>query len=242
MLLAIIFACAVAAWFVSTIAAGGAVMLMMPVVGLMLAPSIIAPALSLGAFIANPSRAWIFRKWICWPVAVWLLSGSLVGAVLGAWLFTQVAGEWIQVLLGIFLLSTVAQYRFGKSRRSFPMKSWWFFPVGMAVAFLSGLIGGIGPIHNPFLLNYGLEKQRLVATKAINSLVMQLSKLITYTGFGVMTMETVTIGVVVGTGGGLGIWLASRHLLEIEAERFRSYTNAMMFIAGIALIAKGLSG
>ena len=226
------------AWFVSTVAAGGAAMLMIPLVSLLIGPQVVAPAISLGAFLANPSRAWLFRDHIDWKVSSWLIPGSLLGAVLGSWAFTHISAQWIQVVLGLFLISTIFQYQFGKSKRSFLMKTHWFFPVGVVVSFLSAVVGGTGPVHNPFMLNYGLEKERLVATKAMNSLVMQLTKLISYTGFGVMTLEIGGYGLIIGIGGFIGAWLASRHLKKIDPSRFRSYTLILMPICGVVLLIK----
>jgi uncharacterized membrane protein YfcA len=226
------------AWFISTVAAGGAAMLMIPVLSLMLGPQVVAPAISLGALLANPSRAWLFRTHINWHVSCWLIPGSLAGAVLGAWAFTQISAQWIQVVLGLFLISTVFQYQFGKSKRSFIMKRRWFFPLGLSVSFISGIVGGSGPAHNPFMLNYGLEKEQLVATKAINSLVMQLTKLVAYTGFGAMTLEIGIYGLVIGIGGAIGAWIASNHLKNINPSRFRVYTLILMPICGVLLLSK----
>ena len=106
------------AWFISTVAAGGAAMLMIPIISFLIAPQVVAPVVSLGAFLANPSRAWLFRNHIDWTVSSWLIPGSLLGAVLGAWTFTQISAQWIQIVLGLFLISTVFQYKFGKSKRN----------------------------------------------------------------------------------------------------------------------------
>ncbi len=230
------------AWFVSTVAAGGAAMLMIPVIIFLLGPQVVAPVISVGAFVANPSRAWLFRDAVDWQVCRWLVPGSLCGALLGAWAFSQFPVFWIQMVLGSFLVSTIFQYRFGKSRRSFPMKRSWFFPLGLVIAFLSALVGGTGPVQNPFMLNYGLEKEQLVATKAINSLVLQLTKLLAYTGFGVMTLEIVGYGLLIGLGGAVGSWLAHRHLVRINTDRFRLYTLILMPICGLLLIAEALCG
>ena len=241
MTIIILFIAGSMAWFISTVAAGGAAMLMIPIISFLIAPQVVAPVVSLGAFLANPSRAWLFRNHIDWTVSSWLIPGSLLGAVLGAWTFTQISAQWIQIVLGLFLISTVFQYKFGKSKRSFAMKKTWFFPVGLVVSFLSGLVGGTGPVHNPFMLNYGMEKERLVATKAMNSLVMQFTKLVAYTGFGAMTLEIGGYGLVLGIGGALGAWFASKHLQSIDASRFRIYTLILMPICGFLLLVKAFS-
>ena len=241
MIFIVLFVAGSIAWFISTVAAGGAAMLMIPVISFLIAPQVVAPIISLGAFLANPSRAWLFRSHIDWKVSSWLIPGSLLGAILGAWTFTQISAQWIQIVLGLFLISTVFQYKFGKSKRSFTMKKALFFPVGLVVSFLSGLVGGTGPVHNPFMLNYGMEKERLVATKAMNSLVMQFTKLVAYTGFGAMTLEIGGYGLVLGIGGAFGAWLASKHLQNINTDRFRIYTLTLMPICGFFLLIKAFS-
>lgn len=238
MTLVILFLGGGIAWFISTVAAGGAAMLMIPVLSFMLGPQVVAPAISLGAFLANPSRAWMFRDHIDWKVSSWLIPGSLAGAILGAWAFTQISTQWIQALLGLFLISTVFQYQFGKSKRSFTMKKRWFFPLGVAISFMSSIVGGTGPVQNPFMLNYGLEKEKLVATKAINSMAMQLTKLISYTGFGAMTLEIGGYGLAIGIGGSIGAWFASHHLKQINPGRFRIYTLILMPICGVLLLGE----
>lgn len=114
----------------------------------------------------------------------------------------------------------------------------WFFPLGITVSFLSGLVGATGPVLNPFMLSYGLEKEQLVATKSLNSLVMQLTKLTTYTVFGALSWQAGIYGVLLGLGAVLGVYIAREHLLNIHLERFRNYTLAIMAISGVLMLMK----
>jgi membrane associated rhomboid family serine protease len=64
---------------------------------------------------------------------------------------SQVLYSWIgSVIVGIFLISTVFQYRFGEKQRSFPMRILFFLPLGFIVSLFSALIGATGPVENPF--------------------------------------------------------------------------------------------
>ena len=108
----------------------------------------------------------------------------------------------------------------------------------MTASFLSGLVGATEPILNPFMLSYGLEKEQLVATKSLNSLVMQLTKLTTYTIFGALSWEAVIYGVLLGIGAVSGVYIARKHLLNIHLERFRNYTLIIMAISGVLMLAK----
>ena len=132
------------------------------------------------------------------------------------------------------------QDRFSKVKLAIKMKLIWFFPLGLTVSFLSGLIGATGPVHNPFMLNYGLEKEPLVGTKAINSLIMQLTKLISYGAFGAFSVQIASFGVALGLGAIVGVFLARKQLSRVDTQQFRQYTLILMFISGIAMLYKAL--
>jgi uncharacterized membrane protein YfcA len=131
-------------WFFSTIAAGGAATLLIPVITLLLGAQMVAPIISIAGLLANPSRAVLFRKKIDWHVIIYLLPGSIIGAVIGAWSLTRSDVQIIQFLLGLFLITYVLQDRFSKMKLTIQLKLAWFFPLGLIVSFLSGLIGATG--------------------------------------------------------------------------------------------------
>ncbi len=241
MLYIILFICGTFAWFFSTVVAGGAATMLIPVVSFLLGAQLVAPVVSLAALIANPSRMFIFRGDIDWRVLSFMLPGTILGAILGAWSLTSINTEIIQVLLGLFLISFVIQERFSKTSLSLTVRLPAFLPIGFSVAYLSGLIGATGPLHNPFLLRYGLLKEKLVATKSVNSLVLQLTKLGCYGGLGLLTPEIGLYGLILGAGATLGVYLARNQLRQLHPAQFRQYVLAFMFISGIALLIKALS-
>ena len=232
--------CGMLGWLVSTIAAGGAATLLIPVIGFLLGPQLVAPVISVAATMANPSRIVFFFRYIHWPVVQWLVPGSILGAVIGAYTFTRLNLEWLQVVIGLFLVTYVLQHRFSRIRFDFSMERYWFLPIGLTISFLSGLVGATGPVLNPFLLAYGLQKEELVATKSVNSLIMQITKLSTYTIFGVLTLETGSYGIVLGLGAIIGVYLARAHLQKITTEKFLLYVHALLFISGCIMLVQAL--
>lgn len=238
MIFILLFVLGLAAWFFSTVAAGGAATLLIPIITFLLGVQMVAPIISVAALIANPSRAYLFRHHVDWQVIRYMLSGSIIGAVIGAWFLTRMNAQIIQIVLGLFLISYVLQDKFSKTKLSIKMKLVWFFPLGFSVSFLSGLIGATGPVHNPFMLSYGLEKERLVGTKAVNSIVMQLTKLISYGAFGALSLQIVGYGLILGAGAVLGVFLAGKHLENIDVIQFRQYTLLLMFFCGVVMLYK----
>ncbi|AWF82812.1 hypothetical protein BTJ40_19430 [Microbulbifer sp. A4B17] len=227
-------------WYVCTLAAGGGALLLVPVISFLVGPHLVAPTVTIAKCLASPYRALVFWSYIDWRVIRWLTPGSLVGAVLGAYTYTQMAPEWIQIVVGLFLISTIFQYRFGNREKSFPMTLPFFLPLGLVTAFASGLIGAIGPLKNPFLLNYGVEKESLIATKAFNGQLMQIAKLGTYITFSAIPLELVVYGVAAGLGGIIGVTLAKKKLHQVSFKRFRKYTILVMFVCGLALVIRAI--
>ena len=156
----------------------------------------------------------------------------------GKWSFSKANIQIIQIILGLFLISYTLENTLKKSNSAIKMKLSWFFPLGVVVSFLSGLIGATGPIQNPFMLNYGITKEYLIGTKALNSLFMQITKLVTYGCLGVFTIEVVRYGAVIGCGAIIGVFLARNHLKKINMEQFRKYTTTIMFFCGIMMLFK----
>lgn len=223
-------------WLFSTIAAGGAATIALPVLGFIAGVEVAVPAVALASLLANPSRAWLFRRYVDWRIARWLIPGSLLGGLLGGYSFSLIDPRWLQILLGLFLISTLLQHRFGQKRFRFRMRPWGFLPLGSAVSFCSGIVGGAGPVLNPFFLNANSSKEAIVATKAINSFVMQLSKLLMYGALGVMTAKVNSFGLALGAGAIIGTYLGKKHLLSVNHQRFVLYTLILMQVAGWAMI------
>ncbi|MEQ8938061.1 MAG: sulfite exporter TauE/SafE family protein, partial [Gammaproteobacteria bacterium] len=68
-----LFACGAIAWFFSTVVAGGAATLLIPVISFLLGAQLVAPVVSLAALIANPSRMLMFRHDIDWKVLSYMI-------------------------------------------------------------------------------------------------------------------------------------------------------------------------
>ena len=241
MLFIALFILGLLCWLFSTISAGGAATLVLPILGFTAGVEIAVPSVACAALMANPSRAWMFRSYIDWQLARWLIPGSLFGAVLGAYSFSLLSPRYLQALLGLFLISTAFQLRIGQSKRRFKVRPAAFLPIGLLVSFSSGIVGGSGPVLNPFFLNYGTKKEALVATKAINSLLMQFAKLTVYAGTGLITQQVSSLGIALGLGAIVGTLLGKKHLLNINPQRFRVYTLIIMQIAGLSLLVKALT-
>ena len=225
----------------STISGGGGAMMQIPVLNFLIGSSQTAPVINLGAFISRPTRILIFWKYIVWKVFWYFVPAAMIGAVLAAWLFSEVKIYWIQLLVGLFLVSTIFQYSFGKKDRSFPVKTWYFIPLGFFVSIIGTFTGGMGPIVNPFLINAGIDKEYLVGTKAAQSFFLGMAQVSGYVFFGLFTPKLWSYGIALGLGAILGNLIGKWLLFKMSKLAFRRWLIAIMVLSGTVLIIKSLT-
>ncbi len=230
------------AFLISTVAGGGGSLILVPIVAFYLGAQAAAPVISLGNTINRPVRLALFWKHIDWSVAKYYIPGGIIGALIGSYLFATISIESLQIVVGLFLISTVFQYNFGESERSFEVKAIHFFPLGLAVAIFSALIGATGPVLNPFYLNYGLQKEPMIATKTVNSFLVGLTKIGSYTFFGALHGDLWFYGILIGVAAGVASYVAKRSLGEISSRTFRIMVIGLMVISGVVMIYRQVSG
>jgi len=231
-----LFLLGAAAFTLSTISGGGGALMQIPVLNFLIGTSNTAPVINLGTMISRPSRIIIFWKHINWTVFWYYVPSAMVGAVMAAFLFSEVKIYWIQILVGLFLISTFFQYRFGKKERSFKLQYWYFIPLGLVIAMIGTFTGGMGPILNPFLLNVGIDKEELVGTKAAQAFFLGIAQIGSYTFFGLLTPELWIYGIALGLGATLGNLLGKQLLKRMSKIAFRKWLITIMVISGIVLL------
>lgn len=224
------------AWFISSLAGGGSPFIIIPMVNFLLEPQAVPPIVTTGMLLGNFQRAFVLWQDIDWRLTWWYLPGAICGAFLGAFVYTQTELQWMQVLLGLFLVSSIFSFRGGKQEQSFQVKGWFFLPAGFVYAFLSGLIGSIGPVLNPFYLNYGLVKEKMIATKSAHVLVVHVAKIVTYATLGALSLPYLGYGLVIGMAAIPANWLGQMALQKISDEQFRQFVIALVTISGVLIL------
>ncbi|MBY4676128.1 sulfite exporter TauE/SafE family protein [Marinobacterium arenosum] len=232
----ILIAAGTLGWLFSSLAAGGGALLSIPLLNLVLPLRLVAPVLCVGSVIGALHRGWLYRQQVNWSILAWLLPGIISGALLGSWLFSRISLPWLSGLVALFLIVNGLNDYLFKGRLSFPMRLAWFLPAGFATALLSALIGAVGPVMNPFYLNYRVEKEEMIATKAISTLLMQLSKLAGYLWFLPDIGHWLALGVLLGIGAVFGNRLGQAALKRISREQFRHIASALLVLSGMMML------
>jgi uncharacterized membrane protein YfcA len=244
MIYLILSAAACGCFAVGMITAGGAALLLIPVIHGLLGAQAVAPVITLCTMSSGLSRIFLLWQQIRWDITKWYLPGALMGAFVGARIFSELvtsenslnALRWI---IGLFLMSTLLQFKLGQKRAAFKTTIPMMAPIGFAVATASGLVGGVGPVLNPFYLNLKVHREEMVATKAFNAFFMHLTKIGTYASFGALDMHLLGFGLIMGLGAVAGNVLGRNWLQRIGEKRFRTAVVYMMAFSGAVILITG---
>lgn len=238
--LAGLFTAGIITFIIATIAGGGGALLLIPFTSWMLGTSFAAPVINLGTFISSPTRLYLFWNDVDWSLVMYYVPSAIIGVWLAASSFNNLELGWIQLLVGIFLVSTIFQYQFGKVDKTFDMPKIGFIPLGFIIGFISTLVGGLGPVLNPFYMNAGLQKENLIATKIANSFLVGIVQIGSYTFFGILTAQIWIYGLVVGAGAILGTIIGKYFLKGMSIRQFRIMVIIIMVVSGLIMIVRNI--
>lgn len=225
---------------ISTIGGGGGALILLPFSHFFFGVNHAAPVLNFGNFIGRPARLILFWKYIEWRIVAYYAPASIIGAVVGAYIFSNLKMDWLQIFVALFLISTAWQFSWGKKKKSFMMKDIYFIPLGVGVSFLSTIMGATGPVLNPFYMNAGIDKEHMIATKGANAFFMGIIQIGSYAALGELSGSMWWYGLSFGIGATLGNIIGKRFLQSMTKKDFRTIVIIIMVISGIIMLIKAI--
>ena len=150
-------------------------------------------------------------------------------------IYVQTPMEWLGRFIGVFLILAIPLRRWllrGHVRvrlRHMPF-------LGGIFGLLSVLVVTIGPITAPFFLSYGLRRGSFIATEAVCTLGMNVTRGIAFARYALLGWDTVALGCLLGSTMIAGAW-AGRWLLDRMSDRiFLVILEALTVFAGLQLM------
>lgn len=240
MLVICLFFLAILAFAISTVSGGGAGLMLMPVLALLLPGAQVPAALSIGTAVSSLSRIALFWRSIQWRVVGWFLPAALPAAALGVWLLSRFEPIYVKLLLGLFLVANLPllflRARPVTPREDRPIKPTLLLALGAGVGLLSGFTGAVGVAFNRFYLRLNLQKSEIVATRAFNEVFLHLLKIVLYGMFGLLTDRSMMAGAIVAVAAIVASW-TMRHLIHHVADHhFRHASTIAMVGAGAVML------
>ena len=185
--------------------------------------------------VSNGWRVWLFRENIQWAIMLRFGLSLPLGICIGLWFFQELPNGFLQLFIGVFILSTLILQSVEFFRqKEFPLS--FFVPIGLLVGVLNIVVGVVGPILSLLLVGRRLGRQSIVATISVISLLGYLFKVIgfvligfNFAQYGIAIVSMVP-SIVLGT-------ILGRHMLgRINDSIFRIMVRAMVAVLALKLV------
>ncbi len=115
-------------------------------------------------FTANGSRALLLRKHILWALLPLYLAGALLAIGLATYMVLIPEPAWVLLLIGAFAWAGQWSQSLGGLNITKPVTT---LVCGFSVTFAQLIAGAAGPLLDLFYLNSALDRQAVVANKAL---------------------------------------------------------------------------
>ena len=188
-------------------------------------------------FTANGSRTLILRKHLMWRLLPgYILGASVAVAGFSALLFVPEASV-VLILVGLFPWLARLQPKSSALNITRPASN---IICGFSVTSAQLLAGAAGPLLDLFYLNSGLDRQTVVANKALTQTIGHLLRIFYYGA--IISVATplpnwlflaAAIAAVIGTR--LGTWLLARW----DDQRFQRVSGQVILATGTICILQG---
>ena len=223
----------------------GGAMLLLPILTWELGPERAIPLLAIAQLASNASRAALSAPSIAWKPVVAYSAGALPLTLAGAMLLTLTPPTWLRVGIGLFVFG-LALSRLVRSRRGDPgvVEGRELDTVGLALrgggtGFVSALAGTAGPLGNAVFLGLRLTPTAYVASEAAATCVIHATKLVVFGQASLIATADLPRGIGLAVAMVLGTFYGKRLIDDVPRERFIGPVNALMLVAGVAMIAQG---
>lgn len=235
MLWAVILALGLVAGVVGGVAGFGGSTILLPALVIGFGPKDAVPIMGIAGLLANLARVLVWWREVDWRAAFVYSVTGIPAVVLGARTFLALDARLVEALIGVFMLAMIPIRRWFLAR-NFSIGLPGLAAAGIMVGYITGLVASTGPINTPFFLAFGLTKGAYIATEALGSMSVYAAKSAVFQRFGALPWDTFLRGVIVGVAMMLGAWFARGIVKRLEMHQFHAVMDALMLIAGLAMI------
>jgi uncharacterized membrane protein YfcA len=213
----------------------GSSIMLMPVLVILFGPREAVPIMAVAALLANASRAAVWWREVDWRAFAAYSATGVPAAALGASTLLTIPQRWIEIAMGLFFLAVIPARRW-LAKRNLRINLWQLALAGAVVGYITGIVVSTGPINAPFFLAFGLVKGAYLATEALGSLAVYISKTIVFRSFGALPVDIISKGLVIGSSLMVGSFVAKRLVLKLRAEQFSMLIEGLLLASGLTML------
>lgn len=223
------------AGLISGVIGTGSSIILLPILVFTFGPKQAVPIMAVAALMANLARVLVWWKMIDWRAfAAYSITG-MPAAMIGARTLLALPPHLIDICLGIFFIAMIPT-RHRLIARQYRIRLWQLSVAGAVIGFLTGVVLSTGPLSVPAFTAYGLLKGAFISTEAASSLMLYISKVLTFGQFGALPPHVAIKGLLVGASLMAGTFLGKVVMLKMSDNAFQHLLDALLLCSGLSLL------
>jgi len=212
---------------------GGGIALL-AVMASILKPETIIPIHGVVQLVSNSSRALILLRRVRWSIFFLYLPAQLVGIGIAISIYQGSPMTWLKPAIGAFVLAYLIWDRFKPKRLQLPIV--FFVPAGLIGGLLTIFVGATGPYLAAFFLRDDIDREQIVATKAVIQMVGHLAKIPAFLSIGFSYGQHMELILPLLVCAVLGTWIGTRLLKRMDQRLFGIGFRTALAILGLRLV------
>jgi uncharacterized membrane protein YfcA len=206
-------------------------LVLVPIVG----PEPVVPMLSISALLNNASRATVFRNLIDWRRVLVVLPLALPTTMFGAWVYTQLTGRGVMVLIGTMMMVSVPLRRLLK-RRGFGLSNRGLAASAAGWGLVAGGTTGAGVMLLSLLMAAGLQGAVVVATDAVISIGIGFAKVAVFGVAGAIGVKEMAVALLMGAMAIPGALFARAMVQHLPVHLHTALLDAVVIAGGAVML------
>ncbi len=212
--------------------------------GLLVSPFIpiklLVPLMSVFVLFSNLSRMYYYRKNIFWKKGIYFAAISTPFLIAGTNFYASVSPKTLYFCLGFGLAFIVILRRVFKKIN---LNIGWVGLAVMAVFYgtLSGVILGPGSILLTALAANGMVGAQIIGTDSFITLLNVIIRLISFWNLGLLNLDAIYIGSMIGLVSILGSYVAKRIADKLGVNMHTIIIEVCVILGGTAMIYKAFT-
>jgi uncharacterized membrane protein YfcA len=220
---------------ISGVIGTGSSIILLPILVYTFGPKQAVPIMAVAAVMANLARVMAWWKLIDWRAFLAYAITGMPAAALGARTLLALPPHLIDVCLGLFFIGMIPA-RHWLMAHHYRLRLWQLSVAGAFIGFLTGVVLSTGPLSVPAFTSYGLIKGAFISTEAAGSLMLYISKVLTFGELGALPPPTLLKGLVVGASLMAGTFIGKIVMLKLSERAFQHLLDALLLCSGLALL------
>jgi len=198
-------------------------------------PEPVVPMLSISALVNNASRVGVYRHLVDWRRALVVLPSALPLCLLGAWGYTQLSGRGAALVIGSMMMLSVPLRRLLR-RRGFGLSDRGLMLTSAGWGAVAGGTTGAGVMLLSMLMAAGLQGAAVIATDAVVSIGIGLTKFAVFGLAGAVTAKVIAIALLIGGVAFPGAFLAKALVRRLPVHVHTAILDAVVACGGAVML------